>query len=185
VVFALGAGAHTFIVSKLAFGSFPTATATISGATTVTIAGSPIGVPAPAAEPAMCTFYEYLRHQNGAAAAGATVKLKIVALPYDYTGALFSGAEVQVAADAQGLVSWTVPRGATVLVSTTSIDFGITRKASRVPDAGSASLSANWVPELTSDEIAALTPTPGTVVYSKSAGRLRVYEAGHWTDLRA
>lgn len=137
---------------------------------------------APAVE--LCTLYEYLRQQNGAAAAGATVRLRIVALPYDYAGALYSGAEVTATADSQGLVTWTLPRGCTVQVAASSPIFGIEKKAARVPDAGTASLSASWVPELTSAQIGALTPTAGTVVYNTGTRRLMVYEAGDWRDLR-
>jgi hypothetical protein len=132
----------------------------------------------------LCTLYEYLRHPHGAPAVGATVRLKIVALPFDYQGALFAGSEVQATADAAGVVTWVLPRGATVYVVSSSLPFGIARKAARVPDAGVASLSANWVPELTGAEIDALgAPAAGTVVFDTGKDRLVVYTGMHWKPL--
>lgn len=132
---------------------------------------------------ALCVLYESLRHQHGAPAVGALVKLKILALPYDYGGALFSGAEVEATADAAGIVSWVLPRGATVYVASSSIPFGIARKAATVPDAGSASLSACWVQELTGAQIGALTPTAGLVVYDLGRRKHVAYLGGRWVDV--
>jgi hypothetical protein len=137
-----------------------------------------------AAAPELCTVYDYLRHPDGRAAAGSKVKLKIVALPYDYAAALFSGAEVEATADAAGIVSWTLPRGATVYVVSTSLPLGIAKKAAKVPAVAVASLSSNWVPELTGSQIAALgAPSSGTVVFDTGSNRLVIYTAGRWKTL--
>jgi hypothetical protein len=138
-----------------------------------------------AAAPELCTVYDYLRHPDARAAAGAKVKLKIIALPFDYAGALFSGAEVEATADAAGIVSWTLPRGATVYVVSTSLPLGIAKKAAKVPAAAVASLSSNWVPELTGAQIAALVaPAAGTVVYDVGTRKLAVYSGTRWEDAR-
>lgn len=136
-----------------------------------------------APDAALCTVYEYLRHQGGAPAAGATVKLRILALPYDYAGSLFSGAEVEATAGATGLVTWTLPRGCTVYVASSSLPFGIARKAATVPNEGTASLSACWVQELTGAQIAALTPTAGLVVYDIGRRKHVAYLGGRWVDV--
>jgi len=73
--------------------------------------------------PLTCQIYENLKTPSGAPAVNKQILFKIISLPYDYSGYLFSGQEIPVTTDSEGNLEILLPRGARVQV--TSPEFGL------------------------------------------------------------
>jgi hypothetical protein len=71
---------------------------------------------------------KFLRRQDGAPAAKVPGSVKIVGLPANYAGALFTGALVSHSTDTTGYIAWTVPRGATIAINIPNFGFDWAQK---------------------------------------------------------
>jgi hypothetical protein len=96
-----------------------------------------IGSVPSAPDPALCVLYDTIRTQAGVAAAGATMTAQIVELPHETAAGFFSGQTVTATAAGDGLIQWTLPRGAVVRVF--SQEWGISARVT-VPAQASARL---------------------------------------------
>jgi len=122
--------------------SIPTVSLGVLGATDVTTAALTATQQAgtAATAPSMCTLYATLLALDGSAAVGVEGTCKVESLPELAGGVTyFTGQEIAATSDSNGLISWTVPRNATVIVDIPDAET----KTVTVPDAASAELSVS------------------------------------------
>jgi hypothetical protein len=128
VEFALATASVDLVCSGGQAYAFPRTASGIAGATTIEIAGVVITPPPAPPDPDLCLVYEFLRRQDGAPAAKVPGSVKIVGLPANYAGALFTGALVSHSTDTTGYIAWTVPRGATIAINIPNFGFDWAQK---------------------------------------------------------
>lgn len=91
-----------------------------------------------AAAPPNGTLYATLRGLDGTARARVTGTVRVQGLPALYVGSFAEGDLVTATSDSTGLIQWTVPQGAALLVS---IPLFCTNASVTMPEAGSADLA--------------------------------------------
>lgn len=140
VVLAHEGGAFQLITVKagMAF-SVASVSLTSGQVASQTITGATVGSVTPAADPLECTLYATVRDLDGTAKAGVAGSVYIDKLPLITSGNFVHGDEVEATSDANGLISWTVPRGARLVVNVPYVT-GRDVKVS-IPDATTADLA--------------------------------------------
>jgi hypothetical protein len=91
-----------------------------------------------AADPGACTVYTTLRHLDLSVAAGVTGTCRVASLPAELSANFVEGASSSATSSGAGLISWTAPRGARVVVE---IPGHLPATLITVPNAASVNLS--------------------------------------------
>lgn len=93
----------------------------------------------PAVDPELCTVYLTIRLASGNPATGTVGSARIESLPSTVNGSFYSGQTLSATASAQGVMSWSVPRGARMVVDIPGV---VPECTVVVPDSSSAELSS-------------------------------------------
>lgn len=99
----------------------PSTSATMSEGVNQTAALTATAASTPAAaDPAECTIYATLRNLDGTPRVGVAGTVNVARLPELVSGSYFVSQAISATSGGDGVISWTVPRGATVVVEVPS-----------------------------------------------------------------
>lgn len=112
-----GTGVIT-VTGYMAGYTIPSASATVSEGVNQTASLTATAANAPAsANPTLCVLYCTLRGVNGVVASGVAGAVQVQSIPAEVSSAYLSNAALSATSGADGVISWSVPRGALVFVS--------------------------------------------------------------------
>ncbi len=90
------------------------------------------------ASPDECRVYDWVYHAGDSIPSNVDATARIIRLPFDYEGRLYTGRAIRARADVSGFIFWDLPRGASVHFSIP--EAGVTRVAD-IPASSSARLT--------------------------------------------
>lgn len=128
VQFMLNDGTYSVYKQKLGSYSFTNPeTLIVSGNTNQTYIGTPISVSAPA-QPNTCRMFIWARNPDGTLMTSLTGNIKIVALPYKYSGAAHKGDEISFTKHNDGYWYADIVYGATVNIYVPACGINLSSK---------------------------------------------------------
>ena len=128
-------GTYTVKIHKAGY-TFSNQTLVVDGTEAETYTGTAVNIGTPSAAN-VCRVYEYVTSPDDADPDSVTATAKIISLPYDYGGKLFSGQEV-AGIYADGIIYWDIVYGAEA--EFVLADFGISTLTKTIPSTSTARL---------------------------------------------